>query len=268
MRFKLLFANVLFCLSVGDPGSAHQATASTQLQATTLLAQSASALGSSVATSDVTMSGSAHRIAGSDDEDGIFTYKALRSGGTRYDFSLSSGNRSEIRPPASAGLAGEWTGPEGNSGLIANHNLIADPGIFPAFTVGALNGLNPSQAFVVTFIGPETKNGLPVYHLSAYQQFPQMSAAAASFAQHLTQTEIFLDPATLLPVAIDFNSHPDNDATVDLAVELVFSNYQVIGGIQVPFHVQKYLNNGLVLDLQIQSVVLNSGISASTFQVQ
>jgi len=51
-------------------------------------------------------------------------------------------------------------------------------------------------------------------------------------------------------------------------VEIVFSNYHQVNGVQVPFHVQKYLNNSLSLDLQIQLVVLNSGISATTFQAQ
>jgi len=237
-------------------------------QALAVLQGALVALGGRSVLSDVTLTGNVQRIAGSDDESGTFTYKALRTGGNRYDFSFPSGARSEIRPPVTAGVEGTWSGPEGRSGPIANHDLIADPGIFPTFVVFGLDGLNPGQTFVVTFVGLETRNGLSVYHLSAYQQFPQMSDAAVMFAQHLTQTELYLDPATFLPVAIHFYTHPDDNALVDAPVELVFSSYRSVGGVQVPFHVQKYVNNSLVLDLQIQSAVFNSGLSASTFQVQ
>jgi len=51
-------------------------------------------------------------------------------------------------------------------------------------------------------------------------------------------------------------------------VEIDFSNYQAVNGIQVPFHVQKLISNGLVLDLVMSSAVLNSGLSDSLFAVQ
>jgi hypothetical protein len=59
------------------------------------------------AISDVTMSGSVHRIAGSDDETGSVTLKALSSGAARADFSLTSGAISEIYDSSSStGLRG------------------------------------------------------------------------------------------------------------------------------------------------------------------
>jgi len=230
-----------------------------------MLQNSLAALVGRSAVSDVTLTGNCERVAGADDETGTFTYKALGTGGSRYDFSYPSGPLTEIRPPLSAEIAGAWSGPDNSSGPIAAHNLLGDVSIFPVFAIGRLNS---TQTFVVTFVGQETKNGLTLYHLSTYQQFPQQSGVAAALNQHLTQTDIFLDPATWLPVAVDFYTHPDDNALVDISVEIVFSNYHQVNGVQVPFHVQKYLNNSLSLDLQIQLVVLNSGISATTFQAQ
>jgi hypothetical protein len=242
-----------------------QQTSATSSSATTTLRQSLVALAPNLVPTDVTLSGNARRIAGSSDESGTVTYRALPSGASRFDFNYASGTRTEVRPAASSGLAGARSTPDGVSHAIANHNLLADPGVFPAFAVGSLNsGAN----FVVTLVGQETKEGISVYHLSGYQQFPQMSEAAAAFVQHLTLTDIFLDSTTLLPVAIDFNTHPENDALVDFSVEILFSDYRLVNGVEVPFHVQKFLNNGLVLDLQFQSVALNSGLSAAVFQVQ
>jgi len=79
--------------------------------------------------------------------------------------------------------------------------------------------------------------------------------------------DIFFDATTLLPAALTLNTHPDNDAGLDIRIEIRFSDYRVVNGVQTPFHVQKYLNNGLVLDLQISTVSLNTGLSAAAFSV-
>jgi hypothetical protein len=142
---------------------------------------------------------------------------------------------------------------------------LTDPGWFPAFTVSSL--LSAPNA-VFTYVGPETHDGQSVIHVIASQQFPTLSGDLASLMQHLTQTDIFLDPNTNLPVAFGFNTHPDNNALLDIPVEIRFSDYRSVSGAQIPFHVQKFLNNSLLLDLQFQTATLNSGLSATIFQVQ
>jgi hypothetical protein len=84
----------------------------------------------------------------------------------------------------------------------------------------------------------------------------------------LTLTDFFLDSTTFLPATVDFNIHPDNDMLFDIPVEIQFTNYTVVSGSKIPFHVQKFVNNTLTLDLQIQSATLNSGLSVSSFVVQ
>jgi hypothetical protein len=241
------------------------ATATTQDQGSAQLQQSLAALLGNAVVSDVTLSGSARRIAGSDDETGTATYKALSNGTARFDFSYPSGPRTEVRATGSSGCAGIWSGPDGVSHSVASHNLLTGSDIFPAF---ALGGFNPAQNFVITLIGQETKSGRSVYHLSASQQSSQITGTVAGLMQHLTQTDIFLDAVTFLPVALDFNIHPDNDMGLDIPIQIAFSDYRSIGGAQVPFHVQKYLNNSLILDLVFQSASLNSGLPSSLFTIR
>jgi len=142
---------------------------------------------------------------------------------------------------------------------------MTDSGLFPAF---ALANLLASQNTVATYLGQETRNGAPVIHLSAYQQHPGITGDTAALPQHLSQIEIFLDPTTLLPATIAFNTHPDNNALLDIPIELDFSDYRVVNCIQVPFHIQKSINNSITLDLQFQNISINTGLSASSFQVQ
>ena len=83
--------------------------------------------------------------------------------------------------------------------------------------------------------------------------------------QHLSETDIFLDSTTSLPVAIAFNIHPDNNALLDIPAEIQFSDYRTVKGAQIPFHLQKFINNTLTLDLQFQSATTNSGLLATDF---
>jgi len=145
------------------------------------------------------------------------------------------------------------------------HNLLSEPAwFFPVFVVA--RGLSPS-GYVVAYIGQETKDSLAVQHLAISQDFSSVPGADSETFQHLSQIDLYLDATSLLPVALAFNIHPDDDMLLDISVEIRFSDYRPVNGAQVPFHVQKFLNNGLVLDLQLQSVAINTGLSPTTFSV-
>ena len=233
-------------------------------QAATLVTQSAAALTGNVVLSDVTLSGTARRIAGSDDESGTVTIKVLATGSMRLDFSLPSGPSSEVRTISSGVAVGDWS-PDGVSHSIASQNLSTDWGWFPAFT---LSSLVSSANSILTYVSQENRNSHTVQHIRVTQQFPNLKGNTATLLQHLSQVDIYLDATTLLPVALVYNAHPDNDAGLDIPVELDFSAYGQVNGLQIPFHVQKYLNNSLYLDLQFQSAAINTGLAASAFSVQ
>src|SRR5207245_753882 len=124
----------------------------------------------------------ARRIAGSDDESGTTTYKAI-PGANRLDLNFSGGARSEIANSTTDTPTGSWSGPDGKSHLLALHNLLNQAGISPGFTLALLT---PAQNWRVTLVGQETKSGHSVYHLSASRQFPRMSGKTSALAQHLT----------------------------------------------------------------------------------
>ena len=82
----------------------------------------------------------------------------------------------------------------------------------------------------------------------------------------MSTTDFYLDSVTFLPVAIAFKVHPDKDMNTDIPMEIGFANYQPVNGIQVPFHIQRMLNGGVVLDLSVNSAVMNSGLAVSKLQ--
>jgi hypothetical protein len=265
MRATRLASLVLVIISISQPTVAQQ-TASSNTQALQLLQQSLAALQGNTSLTDVTLSGTARRIAGSDDESGTGIFKALAVGAARMDLTLSSGQRSEVENLSATAPAGSWSGPDGAAHPMAFHNLLTEPAwFFPAFAIARRLS---TTGYVMTYVGHETRNGQAVEHVSVSQTTPfKDSPRGPSFA-HLTQVDFFLDSTTLLPAAIAFNIHPDNNALLDLPVEVSFSDYRTVNGALVPYHVKKFLNNSLILDFQADSVALNSGLSPTNFTVE
>jgi hypothetical protein len=246
------------------PRTGPQAQQTSSVSTATLQAALA-ALSPKIAISDVTLTGSVHRIAGSDDETGTATLKALSTGSARADFSLSSGPSSELQNVSAAQPSGNWSGPDGVAHPIPFHNLLSEPAwFFPTLAISR----RLSAGYVVTDLGPETRNGREVEHISVSQNPPSQFPAGPLSFQHLTQLDFYLDSVTFLPDAITFNIHPDNNALLDIPVEIDFSDYRPVSGVQIPFHIQKFLNNSLLLDFQVQSAAINSGLSASEFAIQ
>jgi hypothetical protein len=264
MRLRVAIS-LLLCVFLVELPLSSQQSISQSTSAPILLQQSLAVLAGNNSISDATLTGSARRIAGSDDESGTVTLKVLSSGAVRLDFTFPSGPRSEFKSSISNSPVGSWSGPDGVSHQIASHNLVNDWGWFPLFTLASSA---TTQNYAVSFSGPETRNSEAVLHIVAAQQFPALSADGAAFMQHLSQIDIFLHATTLLPSSIAYNIHPDNNALLDIPAELRFSDYRVVNGSQIPFHIQKFINNSLVLDLQFQSAALNSGLTAAQVGAQ
>ena len=265
--FPRQLAAFLSCILLASSSlSARQS--STSQQGPALLQRAQAAMTRGAAVSEVTLTGTARRIAGSDDESGTATLKALATGESRIDLNFPSGPRAEVRADSADGPAGKWTAPDGTSHAIAQHNLHAgNSWFFLPFTLASVLSASDS---VVSGIGHETFDGTAVEHISISRQFTSLSADAHTTAlfQHLSQMELYLDSTTLLPVALTFNTHPDNNALLDIPVIIRYSDYKTVNGTQIPFHIQKFINNSLVLDLQFQSATFNSGLSVSDLSVQ
>jgi hypothetical protein len=250
-----------FCLLLIPFTTRSQQTAIQNPQAVALATQALAALSARTPVSDITLTGTATRTAGSETETGSITLKALGNPNSRFDFVLTSGTSSEIRNASGGAPQGSWITPDGVSHAMADHNTFTDAAWFvPELTV--LSQLsNPN--LIVSYVDQETRAGVAVQHLHFAIQ--SASAEPTGLFQSLSAEDVYLDASTFLPVALIYNTHPDDDAGINISVEIDYSNYQPVNGVQIPFHVQKLLNGSLFLDVAIQSAVLNSGIPASVF---
>jgi hypothetical protein len=258
-----ILAAFLFAVPPALALAQSSATSASNPQAVALATQAMAALVGKTPVSDVTLTGTATRTVASDISGGTISLKALGPSLSRMDLALSDGSRSEIRNLATNTPQGFWITPDGTTHTMAGHNCVTDAvWFFPAFS--ALSQLsNPN--LVVTYVGAETRNGVAVQHLHFALQFLTDTTATL---QRLSGEDFYLSASSYLPLAVVFNLHPDNDDLTDIPVEIDFGQYQVIGGVQIPYQIEELLNGTPYLNITIQSAVLNSGLSQGDFSAQ
>ena len=116
-------------------------------QPSQLVQQALAALTGGHSITDVTLTASAHRIAGSDDETGTATLKAVAAGASNLNLSLASGPRTEILNVSAAPPSGSWSGPDAVVHPFAFHNLLTGPSwFFPAFALASSSSGSGSRA--------------------------------------------------------------------------------------------------------------------------
>jgi hypothetical protein len=264
LRTFALALVVLPC-TFAPPASAQQTSTAVAQNPTavTLAAKSIALLSGTVQIADITLTGTATRIAGSDTGSGTATLKALGTSSSRMDLSLSDGTFSEIRTSPNGTPQGQWLAPNSSYDNMATHNCLTDAAwFFPALTVLSQTS---NQSLSIAYVGQQTKNGISVQHLQfAFSSGTQIPGIGDPLLT-LSSTDVYLNSSSLVPVAFVFNTHPDNNALLNIPVEVDFSNYQAVNGVQVPFHIQRFVNGSLFLDITVQSASVNSGLTVSAF---
>ncbi len=231
-------------------------------QAVAFAAQSITAITGGTGINDATLTGIVTWTIASDTETGSVTLLALGTGESRVDLVLPNGTRTEIRDASTGTAQGKWLDQSGASGFSAPENCMTDAvWFFPA-----LGSLAAGPNVVLSYIGQESRNGGTVQHLQSYVYQTNPLGVSPS-PQQLSTMDIYLDATTLLPVGVTFNAHPDDSPTIDIPIEIDFANYQIIGGLNIPTHIQKYFQGTLIADLAISSAAFNTGISLSSFAV-
>lgn len=238
---------------------AQTVTQTSDAQAVSLAQQSIISIGKGVAISDVTLNANIIWLWGTDDETGTATFKAKGSSESRVDLNLGSNTRSDVRSAS----GGAWQLNGAAATPYAFHNCQTDAAwFFPAMSSLAQTA-NPSSIF--KYVGQEQRGGVSTQHIRVFQVRTQDPAGVL---QQLSTIDFYLDPTSGLPIAIAFNSHPDNDLNTNIPNEVRFTNYQSVSGILIPFHFQHMVNGSVVLDATVTSATVNSGLPDSLFTLQ
>jgi len=231
-------------------------------RAISLAQQSIAALTRGGTLSDVTLNTNVTSTVGSDYDTGNATFYVKGTSESRVDFNLNtSGTRSDVRHLANGAPAGAWATNGGTPTPFAPHNCFTDASwFFPTLTSLSQTA---NRKFVFSYVAREKHGGVDTQHIRVYQ----WSAKGAPSAV-LSTMEFYIDPVSFLPIAIGFQSHPDNSMGTNLPTEIDFVNYQSVNGFQVPYHFLKIFGGGVVLDVTVTNASVNSGLPDSLFTLQ
>lgn len=248
-----------YCVCQNPPPSDPQALA--------LAAKAIAALTGGTPVQDATLTGKVTWVVGPTLQTGTATSYAKGTAESRIDMVLTGGNRSEIRNSSTGTPQGAWLDASGNSNAYAYQNCWTDANWFLP-QLSSLLAVASDPSVVLTYIGQETRNKLSVLHIQSYRYVYSTATNATAFNQQISTMDYYLDPTSLLPIAIVFNAHPDDDASTNIPVEVDFANYQAVNGVQVPFHIQKLWQGDLLLDFTVANAALNTGLNDSLFTIQ
>ena len=252
----VLFLGARFCSA-----QAPQAPPTSDPQALALVAKSIAAMTGGLPVNAVTLNANAIWIAGSDYFTGPATLQATGTTDSRVVLTLNGLSRTEIRTTSGGIPSGSWTDASAAAQPFALHNCWTDAvWFFPA--LGSL-AQAASRTFFFQYVGQEQHEGISAQHIRAFQAFPQDDTRNLLSVQRLSTIDFYLDSTSYLPLTIAFKVHPDKDMNTDVPMEIRFANYQVVSGIEVPFHIQRSLNGEVSLDLTVTSAVMNSVPSSS-----
>jgi hypothetical protein len=119
-----------------------------------------------------------------------------------------------------------------------------------------LSELN-SPNYTISYVGPVTINGNSVIQVHTCDE--------SDFISHLVlPQEWYFDPASGLPVQVDFKIPSDTAANDPRSGSIQFSNFKIVNGIAVPFQLSLQEGSGSATAI-VSSVQFNSSIPASDF---
>ncbi|HEV2299670.1 MAG TPA: hypothetical protein VGR72_14280 [Candidatus Acidoferrales bacterium] len=257
MRFGPLALLAIIFAFVSLPIGGQQATTKDPL-AISLLQKSVAAM-AIVAPTDSSATGSINIVEGSSNETGTIQILTLGTNQTAENITLPNTQRSVVY---SNGLAKEVDGTLSTNAVmeLSVADLCSD---FPLpLLMDALN--NSDEVF--QYIGQETLSGESVQHVRIWNSFasnPRLQRIAPFSAK-----DIWLDSVSILPVKIAYNRRAGGGAVPSIPVEVFFSNYTNVNGVQYPFQINKSYNGTPWQTITIQSVAFNTGLTSSSFQVQ
>jgi hypothetical protein len=221
-----------------------------------VLANAASAFSNGKAITQVTLNATAQWTAGSDEETGNATLTANADGSYSVQLQLSQSARTEAQTSFASGQSCTWAGTDGVVQAAASQNCMGSMAWF--LPQVALFGNQQPGAVATSIQSATLGDGASVLDVGQ-QTTPDASlpADAAALIAHLSSMDLYLDPASYLPVGLAFNTHPDQNAAADIPVQVVFGGYQTVSGVSIPFHIQRYVNGSLQLDLAVTQASAN-----------
>jgi hypothetical protein len=253
MRFCGSILCLLLCVT--SPYSALSQTTPTTQTTTSFQQQAQAAVTGGKSFSVLNLTATAVWTAGSLQQSGTAQLQANADGSTNVQLALGSASRTEVQTKADSSRTCTWTDDAGKSHDVLGPNcLIAipwfSPNLFvqPSVMLPALLGTKDD--------GVVTKSGSTFHQVSYLLNLTGSDASSTSQMVSQSTVNVFYDPQTFLPASLEYFIHPDNNDLQNIPVRVVFSNYQSVSGVMLPFQIERYINRTLQLKLNVSNATV------------
>ncbi len=245
------------CLGVFVLPAVSQTSSTQQGNASAFLAQVANAFSATKPVANVQLAGSANWYAGSLEDVGTATLTASATGAATMQLSLATkGSWTESQSDFGANTSCQWTA---NDGAVHEGNYLncIRPVTWFLPSISLQPTLIPAGIGVADLgtgvIGQEScrhiQSQAVLSQITGKLLLPRSVAAST--------TDIGVDPSTLLPSILQYQMRLDDDGHTEMIVEIHYSNYQSVGGVTIPFLIQRYINGTLQLEIHVNSAQIS-----------
>jgi hypothetical protein len=104
--------------------------------------------------------------------------------------------------------------------------------------------------------GAVSKDSSTFHQVSYLLKLKGADSSATNQLVSQSTVKVLYDPRTSLPASLEYFIHPDNDDLHNIPVRVVFSGYQSVSGVMLPFHIERYVNRTLQLKLDVSNTTI------------
>ena len=258
---RLVFLSCIFLSATAASAQQTPTTVTKDPQAVSILTQSLNAAGGVAAIGtiqDYTASGTITYNWTDQPIQGPVTVRGKGLTGFRIDATLPAG----IQTLAISGLSGRLKTADGTLKHLAAYNFANAGSLsFPALRLASAL---LDQTVSLALVGSTQAEGHQVYQLHAAFQVDPTLVPVTSITD-LGTLDFFIDSTSFQLVKISENVRSERDASATYLHEVVFTNYQTVGGVTAPYGISERISGQQTWSISVQSLSFNSGLSDSEF---
>jgi hypothetical protein len=206
----------------------------------------------------VQLSGSATWYVGNLEDSGTVSMTASVDGSSTMQLILATtGQRIESQTGSGLDMTYQWAGADGTPHRIAS-GACWRPALWflPSLSLQPL--LQTGNVAVVDLgLGGVGSSSTIYRHIQSQLRFSGAPSLMTTDATLQSTTDIGLDPSSLLPAVLAYSVRPDDGSPTQIAIEVRYSEYHRVNGVQIPFHIERFVNRALQLDILITAAQIN-----------
>ena len=198
----------------------------------------------------IALNGSATLLSGPSPDSGSAVLTGRADGSFDLNLTFSKGKRQEVYGPYSS-RACKSIDSNGSSHPIGTLDCFAP---IPWFAPALLLPASSTSAVEIDDLGESLDQDSVNRHVILVRPFGKAFSEREQKVLDTMGVRVFYDKETFLPQSLEYSLHADENSTVLIPIRVVFSDYRLTSGLELPFRIDRYRNRSLELSITLESV--------------